>query len=243
MSCLPRSMINTVNTQGRESGGSWFETCSGVWYPRRRLCGAAIDTLVDLIKLAGETPSFHQALTQGSLSCSPGLLPRAATQSCSLSLNQGSLSCSPGLSLSLNQGSLSCSPGLSLSLNQGSLSCSPGLSLSLNQGSLSCYPGLSLSLNQGSLSCYPELSLSIRTRTTAPVASCADRRDEPPASGHRSRRQQISLGLFESLGLFDEFRLILGLYSLESLNSRLGIAHAGRHTSGHDTLSNSVTGR
>ena len=44
--------------QGRESGGSWFETCSGVWYPRRRPCGVAINTLVDLNKLAGETPSF-----------------------------------------------------------------------------------------------------------------------------------------------------------------------------------------
>ena len=47
-----------VNTQGRESGGSWVETCSGVWYPRRRPCGVAINTLVDLNKLAGETPSF-----------------------------------------------------------------------------------------------------------------------------------------------------------------------------------------
>ena len=35
-----------------------FETCSGVWYPRRRPCGVAINTLVDLNKLAGETPSF-----------------------------------------------------------------------------------------------------------------------------------------------------------------------------------------
>ena len=47
-----------VNTQGRESGGSWFETCSGVWYPRRRPCGVAINTLVDWNKLAGETSSF-----------------------------------------------------------------------------------------------------------------------------------------------------------------------------------------
>ena len=47
-----------VNAQGRESGGSWFEICSGVWYPRRRPCGVAINTLVDLNKLAGETPSF-----------------------------------------------------------------------------------------------------------------------------------------------------------------------------------------
>ena len=38
-----------VNTQDRESGGSWFKTCSGVWYPRRRPYGVAIDTLVDLI--------------------------------------------------------------------------------------------------------------------------------------------------------------------------------------------------
>ena len=51
-----------VNTQGRESGGSWFETCSGVWYPRRRPCGAAINTLVDLIKLAKESPSFMRKM-------------------------------------------------------------------------------------------------------------------------------------------------------------------------------------
>ena len=43
-----------VNTQGRESGGSWFETCSGVWYPRRRPCGVAINTLVDLINWLGK---------------------------------------------------------------------------------------------------------------------------------------------------------------------------------------------
>ena len=52
----PSSVV--VNTQGRESGGSWFETCSGVWYPSRRPCGVAINTLVDLNKLAGETPSL-----------------------------------------------------------------------------------------------------------------------------------------------------------------------------------------
>ena len=46
-----------VNTQGRESGGSWFETCPGVWYPRRRPCGVAINTNI----LAGGlgTPSFY----------------------------------------------------------------------------------------------------------------------------------------------------------------------------------------
>ena len=43
----PSSVV--VNTQGLESGGSWFETCSGVWYPRRRPCGVAINTSVDLI--------------------------------------------------------------------------------------------------------------------------------------------------------------------------------------------------
>ena len=48
-----------VNTPGRESGGSWFETCSGAWYPRRRPCGVAFNTLVDLNKLAVETPSFY----------------------------------------------------------------------------------------------------------------------------------------------------------------------------------------
>ena len=47
-----------VNTQGRESGGSGCETYSGAWYPRRRPCGVAINTLVDLNKLAGESPSF-----------------------------------------------------------------------------------------------------------------------------------------------------------------------------------------
>ena len=52
-------LTKLVNTQGRESGGSWFETCSGVWYPRRRPCGVAINTLVDLNKLAGETPSLN----------------------------------------------------------------------------------------------------------------------------------------------------------------------------------------
>ena len=43
-----------VNKQGRESGGSWFETCLGVWYPRRRPCGVAINTLVDLINWLGK---------------------------------------------------------------------------------------------------------------------------------------------------------------------------------------------
>ena len=42
-----------VDMQGRESGGSWFETCLGVWYPRRRPCGVAINTLVDLINWLG----------------------------------------------------------------------------------------------------------------------------------------------------------------------------------------------
>ena len=40
-------------TQGRESGGSGFEACSGLWSPRLRTCGVAINTLVDLKKLAG----------------------------------------------------------------------------------------------------------------------------------------------------------------------------------------------
>ena len=43
-----------VNTQGRESGGSWFETCSGVWYPRR----VAIKTLVYLIHWLGKPQVF-----------------------------------------------------------------------------------------------------------------------------------------------------------------------------------------
>ena len=33
---------------GRESAGSWFKSCCGVCYPRRRPCGVAINTLVDL---------------------------------------------------------------------------------------------------------------------------------------------------------------------------------------------------
>ena len=45
-----------VNTQGRESGGSWFETCSGVWYPRLRPCGVAIN--VDSIKWLGKPQVF-----------------------------------------------------------------------------------------------------------------------------------------------------------------------------------------
>ena len=53
-----RSSFVVVNTPSRESGGSWFETCSGAWYPRRRPCGVAFNALVDLNKLAGETPSF-----------------------------------------------------------------------------------------------------------------------------------------------------------------------------------------
>ena len=52
-----------VNTQGRESGGSGFDTCSGVWYPRRRPCVVAINTLFDLNKLAGESPSFTFTIT------------------------------------------------------------------------------------------------------------------------------------------------------------------------------------
>ena len=49
----PSSVV--VNTQGQESGDSWFETYSGhgVWYPRRRPCGVTINTLVDLINWQG----------------------------------------------------------------------------------------------------------------------------------------------------------------------------------------------
>ena len=32
-----------VSTAGRESGGSWFEACSGVRCPRRRPCGVAVN--------------------------------------------------------------------------------------------------------------------------------------------------------------------------------------------------------
>ena len=48
----PSSVV--VSTQGRESGGSWFDTCSGVWYPRRRACGVVINTLVDLTNWLGK---------------------------------------------------------------------------------------------------------------------------------------------------------------------------------------------
>ena len=51
-----------VNTQGRQSGGSWLETCSGVWYPRRRPCGVAINTLVDLINWLGNPQVWRSAL-------------------------------------------------------------------------------------------------------------------------------------------------------------------------------------
>ena len=44
----PNSVV--VNAQGRESRVFRFETRSGVWYPRRRPCGVAINTLVDLNK-------------------------------------------------------------------------------------------------------------------------------------------------------------------------------------------------
>ena len=52
MQSCPSSVV--VNTQGREFGGSWFETCSGVWYPRRRPCGVAINTFADLINWLGK---------------------------------------------------------------------------------------------------------------------------------------------------------------------------------------------
>ena len=41
--CIPPSSV-VVNTQGQESRGSGFETCSGVWCT----CGVAINNLVDL---------------------------------------------------------------------------------------------------------------------------------------------------------------------------------------------------
>ena len=57
----PSSVV--INTQGRESWGSWFETCSGVWYPRLRPCGVAINTLVDLINWLGK-PQVLELATQ-----------------------------------------------------------------------------------------------------------------------------------------------------------------------------------
>ena len=53
----PSSVV--VNTQGRESGGSWFETCLGVWYPRRRPCRVAINTLVGLINWLGKPQVYR----------------------------------------------------------------------------------------------------------------------------------------------------------------------------------------
>ena len=52
----PSSVV--INTQGRESGGFWFETCSGVRYPRRCSCGVAINTLVGLIDWLGKPQVF-----------------------------------------------------------------------------------------------------------------------------------------------------------------------------------------
>ena len=52
----PSSVV--VNTQGRGSGDSWFETCSDVWYPGRRPSGVAINTLVDLIDWLGKPQVF-----------------------------------------------------------------------------------------------------------------------------------------------------------------------------------------
>ena len=49
--------IHLVYMQGQESGGSSFETCSGVLYPRRRPRGVAINTLVALINWLGK-PQF-----------------------------------------------------------------------------------------------------------------------------------------------------------------------------------------
>ena len=70
----PPSIV-VVNTPSRESGGSssWFETCSGAWYPRRRPCGVAFNTLVDLNKLAGETlMSLRPAMSAESEASDPG---------------------------------------------------------------------------------------------------------------------------------------------------------------------------
>ena len=61
---MPKQLLTTppssvvFNMQGRESGGSWFETCSGIWYPRRRPCGVAINTLVDSINWLGKSKAF-----------------------------------------------------------------------------------------------------------------------------------------------------------------------------------------
>ena len=46
-------VVNTQSRLSREPEGSWFETCLDVWYPRRRPCGVAINTLVDLINWLG----------------------------------------------------------------------------------------------------------------------------------------------------------------------------------------------
>ena len=49
-----------IKTQQSKSKLQIFEGC--VWYPKRRPCGVAINTLVDLIKLAGETPSLKSIM-------------------------------------------------------------------------------------------------------------------------------------------------------------------------------------
>ena len=58
--CINMSSV-VVNTSGRESGGSWFETCLGLWYRRRSPCSVAFNTLVDLNKLQSFKMRDHEA--------------------------------------------------------------------------------------------------------------------------------------------------------------------------------------
>ena len=69
--CHPPPSREVVNTQGRESWGSWFETCCGVWYPRRRPCDVAINTLVNLINWLGNPKFFLSKIVANFCACQP----------------------------------------------------------------------------------------------------------------------------------------------------------------------------
>ena len=56
-----------VNTTGRGSRGSGFETCSGVWYPGGALAvWPSTNTSADLIESAEESPGFNQPCAEPS---------------------------------------------------------------------------------------------------------------------------------------------------------------------------------
>ena len=56
---MPSYQDMVVDTQDQESGGSRFETCSGVWYPRWRPCGVVNNTLIDLINWLGKPQVYE----------------------------------------------------------------------------------------------------------------------------------------------------------------------------------------